>query len=102
MEIGIPRRPVAVRGKVIWSNLAINSSGTEVSHAGLSIMKIEEEDREWLNKEILRRDHTFSTVHLRQVKSETERIRRDSGEGSADRKSRSERNGSYGSRFWRK
>ena len=53
MEIGIPQRPVAVRGTVIWSNLVINRSKTEVSHAGLSIMRIEEEDREWLNAAIL-------------------------------------------------
>jgi hypothetical protein len=53
MEIGIPQRPVAVMGTVIWSSLLIDRSETEVSHAGLSIMRIEEEDREWLNTAIL-------------------------------------------------
>jgi hypothetical protein len=53
MELGTPQRPVAVRGIVIWSNLIINGSEVEVSHAGLSIMRIEEEDREWLNTAIL-------------------------------------------------
>jgi len=53
MEIGIPQRPVAVRGRVLWSNLVINRGKTEVSHAGLSIMKIEEEDREWINTAVL-------------------------------------------------
>jgi hypothetical protein len=53
MEIEIPQHPVAVRGTVIWSNLVINRSETEVSQAGLCIMKIEEEDREWLNTAIL-------------------------------------------------
>ena len=54
MEIGIPQRPVAVRGTVLWSSLVINRSKAEVSYAGLSIMRIEEEDREWLNTAILR------------------------------------------------
>ena len=53
MEIGIPKRPVAVRGIVVWSNLVISRSENEVSHAGLSIMKIEAEDREWLKRAIL-------------------------------------------------
>ena len=54
MEINIPQRPVAVMGTVIWSNLVINRSEKEVSYAGLSILKIEEEDREWLSTSILR------------------------------------------------
>lgn len=54
MEIGIPQRPVAVRGIVLWSDFVVDRSKTEVSHAGLSIMKIEEADREWLNAAILR------------------------------------------------
>jgi len=54
MEIGIPERPIPVRGTVIWCYLLIDRSQTEVSHAGLSIMRIEEEDREWLNTTILR------------------------------------------------
>jgi hypothetical protein len=53
MEVEIPQRPVAVRGIVIWSSLIINRSETEVSHAGLSITTIEEEDREWFNATIL-------------------------------------------------
>lgn len=53
MEIVIPQRPVAVRGTVVWSNLVINRSKTELSHAGFSIMKIEEDDREWINTAIL-------------------------------------------------
>jgi hypothetical protein len=53
MEIGIPQRAVAVRGTVIWTNLVIDRSETELCHAGLSIMRIESEDREWLNSAIL-------------------------------------------------
>ena len=53
MELGIPQRPVAVRGTVVWSNLDINRSQGEVSHAGLSIARIEEKDREWFNTAIL-------------------------------------------------
>ena len=62
MEIGIPKRPVAVRGTVVWSNLVIDRSETEVSHAGLSIMKIEEEDREWLNTAILRQHEEIEVI----------------------------------------
>ena len=53
MEIGIPERSVAVRGTVVWSNLAVNQSETDVSHVGLSITRIEEGDREWFNNAIL-------------------------------------------------
>ena len=53
MEIAIPKRPVVVRGRVIWSNLVINRSKNKVSKKGLSIIRIAAEDREWLNKAIL-------------------------------------------------
>jgi hypothetical protein len=46
-------RFLIVRGIVIWSSLIINRHETEVSHAGLSITRIEEEDREWFNATIL-------------------------------------------------
>jgi len=53
MEIAIPKRPVVVRGRVIWSNLVINRSENKVSKKGLSIIRIAAEDRAWLNSAIL-------------------------------------------------
>jgi hypothetical protein len=45
LQIGVPHRTLMLKGKVMWSNLVIDESGTQVSHAGLSFIHIESEDR---------------------------------------------------------
>jgi hypothetical protein len=53
LQIGVPHRTLMLKGKVMWSNLVIDESGTEVSHAGLSFIHIESEDRTALRDAIL-------------------------------------------------
>jgi len=53
IQIGVPHRTLMLRGKVIWSNLVIDETGKEVSHAGILFIKIEDEDRCVLRDAIL-------------------------------------------------
>jgi hypothetical protein len=53
LQIGVPHRSLMLKGKVIWSNLVIDESGTDVSHAGFSFIHIESEDRRVLRDAIL-------------------------------------------------
>jgi hypothetical protein len=53
LQIGVPHRTLMLKGKVVWSNLVIDEGGTEVSHAGLSFIQIESEDRMALRDAIL-------------------------------------------------
>jgi|PlaIllAssembly_1097288.scaffolds.fasta_scaffold28561_4 hypothetical protein len=53
LQIGVPHRTLMLKGKVIWSNLVADQTGTEVSHAGISFIHIESEDRRVLRDAIL-------------------------------------------------
>jgi Tfp pilus assembly protein PilZ len=53
LQLGIPHRTLMLKGKVIWSDLVMDETGTEVSHAGLSFIQIEREDRQVLREAIL-------------------------------------------------
>jgi Tfp pilus assembly protein PilZ len=53
LQIEVPHRTLMLKGKVIWSNLIIDESGTEVSRMGLSFLHIESDDRMALRDAIL-------------------------------------------------
>lgn len=53
LQIRVPHRAIMLKGKVIWSNPFIDKTGIEVSHAGISFIQIEEEDRHVLRDAIL-------------------------------------------------
>ena len=53
LQIRVPHRDLMLMGKVIWSNLVIDKTGAQASHAGISFVQIAEEDRRVLRDAIL-------------------------------------------------
>ena len=57
LQIRVPRHDLMLMGKVVWSDLVIEKTGADVSHAGLSFIHIEGEDREILRDAIMETEH---------------------------------------------
>ena len=53
LQIGIPVHAIAIKGKVIWSNLIIDKSGERQTHTGIFFIQMGEEDRHVLREAIL-------------------------------------------------
>ena len=53
LQIRVPHRDLMLMGKVIWSNLVIDKTGAQASHAGICFVQIAEEDRRVLRDAIL-------------------------------------------------